>query len=70
MLSNNTTVLAARAFAPAPPISTLHEPLSRDQRIDETVALVDTALYYEWLKAEREDYEEYMREIEWLRLGC
>jgi hypothetical protein len=66
-MPDNNTILA---LAPAPPISTLHEPMSRDQRIDETVALMQNALYYEWLKAEREDYAEYMLEEEWIRRGC
>lgn len=50
--------------------SGLPEPPTRGQRVDEAAFLADTARYYEWLKAEREDYEDYLEEIEWLRLGC
>lgn len=53
-------------IAPLP----VDEPLNRDQRAEESAALYDNARYYEWLKAEREDYEEYLRDVEWMRLGC
>ncbi len=46
------------------------EPPTRDDRVDEAAALYDNARYYEWLKAEREDYEEYMRDVEFWRTGC
>jgi hypothetical protein len=53
-------------IAPLPEL----EPPTRDDRVDEAAALVETARYYEWLKAEREDYADYLADIEWLRLGC
>jgi hypothetical protein len=46
------------------------EPPTREARQDEAAFLADTARYYEWLKAEREDYADYVADIDWLRGGC
>jgi hypothetical protein len=48
----------------------LQEPPTRDERAEESAALYDNARYYEWLKAEREDYADYLADVEWMRLGC
>lgn len=55
---------------PAPDLATLHEPLTREQRAVEPVIHLRMTRTYDWVKAEREDYEEYMREEEWKRWGC